>query len=199
MCSNTIVSGITSRDPKFFHFAVYQCRNFQGLDLNIKAPANSPNTDGMHIEKSKTVILNNIRISSGDDCISIGQGNNDVVLSGITCTAGHGISVGSLGRYQGEWDVKGLIVKDSTLSNTMNGVRVKTWENSPSWSAAENMTFQNIQMSNVYNPIIIDQNYCPYASCDHSVNNCHTILNYITYPFTFISIYNEVFLINLTM
>lgn len=178
-CTNTVVNGINSLNPKFFHMAVLQCKNFQAANINLQAPANSPNTDGMHIEKSTTVIINGAGISTGDDCISIGQGNYDILLSRITCTAGHGISVGSLGRYQGESDVKGLIVKDSTLSGTTNGVRIKTWENSPSWSKADNITFQNIQMSNVYNPIIIDQNYCPYSSCDRSVRILSNYINYI--------------------
>jgi galacturan 1,4-alpha-galacturonidase len=173
------MNGINSLNPKFFHMAVLQCKNFRASNINLQAPAKSPNTDGMHIEKSTTVVINGAHISTGDDCISIGHGTYDIVLSGITCTAGHGISLGSLGRYQGEWDVKGLIVKDSTLSGTTNGVRIKTWENSPSWSKANNITFQNIQMNNVYNPIIIDQNYCPYSSCDHSVQNMPSQTIYI--------------------
>ncbi|KAJ6410226.1 hypothetical protein OIU84_009676 [Salix udensis] len=74
-------------------------------------------------------------------------------------------SVGSLGRYENEGDVSGLVVRDCAISGTMNGIRIKTWANSPGSSAATNMTFENIVMKNVTNPIIIDQSYCPFSSC----------------------------------
>lgn len=79
-------------------------------------------------------------------------------------------SVGSLGRYNDEQDVQGLVVKDTTLTGTMFGVRIKTWENSPKRISARNLTFQNIVMRDVANPIYIDQYYCPYASCSNKVS-----------------------------
>lgn len=167
--TDTVVNGLNSVNPKFFHMAVLGSTNFHARGLNIMSPGNSPNTDGIHVERSTSVVIDNAVIQTGDDCISIGHGNTDILLSGIKCGPGHGISVGSLGRYKNEGDVRGLVVKDSYITGTMNGVRIKTWENSPSSSVATNMTFQNIQMSNVGNPIIIDQNYCPYANCGQQV------------------------------
>ena len=79
-------------------------------------------------------------------------------------------SVGSLGRYENEGDVSGLVVRDCAISGTMNGIRIKTWANSPGSSAATNMTFENIVMKNVTNPIIIDQSYCPFSSCISTVS-----------------------------
>lgn len=73
--------------------------------------------------------------------------------------------MGSLGKYLNEGDVSGLVVRDCTMTGTMNGIRIKTWPNSPGSSAATNMTFENIVMKNVTNPIIIDQSYCPFTSC----------------------------------
>ena len=79
-------------------------------------------------------------------------------------------SVGSLGRYRNEGDVSGLLVRDCTMTGTTNGIRIKTWENSPGSSAVTNMTFENIVMNNVTNPIIIDQTYCPFTSCTSMVS-----------------------------
>jgi len=84
----------------------------------------------------------------------------------ISCVS----SVGSLGRYPNEKDVNGLVVKDCKISGTTNGIRIKTWANSPGLSAATNMTFENIIMNNVTNPIIIDQSYCPFSSCISNVS-----------------------------
>ncbi|KAL7237239.1 hypothetical protein ACSBR2_003515 [Camellia fascicularis] len=163
--NKTVVRGIRSLNSKFFHLALIECKNFKGSEINISAPANSPNTDGIHIERSSSVYFSRSLIGTGDDCISVGQGNSQVTVTSITCGPGHGISVGSLGRYPNEGDVRGLVVRDCTMTGTMNGIRIKTWPNSPDQSAATNMTFENIVMNNVTNPIIIDQQYCPFTSC----------------------------------
>ncbi|XP_059654115.1 exopolygalacturonase-like [Cornus florida] len=163
--NTTVVRGIKSRNSKFFHVALVDCKNFKGSEISISAPANSPNTDGIHIERSSAVYFSRSLIGTGDDCISVGQGNSEVTITSITCGPGHGISVGSLGRYPNEGDVSGLVVRDCTMTGTMNGIRIKTWPNSPGRSTATNMTFENIVMNNVTNPIIIDQTYCPFASC----------------------------------
>ncbi|XP_010266273.1 PREDICTED: exopolygalacturonase-like [Nelumbo nucifera] len=163
--TNTVVRGITSLNSKFFHMGLIDCKNFVGSEIRISAPENSPNTDGIHIERCTGVEIYHSSIGTGDDCISIGHGNSQVTISGVTCGPGHGISIGSLGRYQNEGDVTGVTVRDCTISGTTNGVRIKTWENSPSSTVASNMTFQDIVVNNVANPIIIDQTYCPYVSC----------------------------------
>lgn len=80
-------------------------------------------------------------------------------------------SVGSLGKYPEEKDVRGLIVRDSTITGTMNGVRIKSWPNSPSPSAVSNVTFENINMNDVGNPIIVDQLYCPSGICPNKVRD----------------------------
>ncbi|KAI8553860.1 hypothetical protein RHMOL_Rhmol05G0048400 [Rhododendron molle] len=163
--NKTVVRGIRSLNSKFFHIALVECNNFKGSLLKISAPANSPNTDGIHIERSSGVYFSRSLIGTGDDCISIGQGNSQVTVTSISCGPGHGISVGSLGKYPNEGDVKGLVVRDCNMTGTMNGIRIKTWPNSPGLSAATNMTFENIVMNNVTNPIIIDQAYCPFTTC----------------------------------
>ncbi|XP_072992183.1 exopolygalacturonase-like [Typha latifolia] len=149
--------------------AMVGCNNVRASNIRITAPSNSPNTDGIHIDSSSGVTIYSSTIGTGDDCISIGQGNSQVLISGIKCGPGHGISVGSLGRYPGEGDVRGLVVRNCILSGTTNGLRIKTWQNSPARSAARNMSFANIIMKSVANPIIIDQMYCPYISCSSKV------------------------------
>ncbi|CAM0877400.1 unnamed protein product [Alopecurus aequalis] len=164
---NTVVRDITSVNSKFFHFALLGNNNIKMTNLRINAPGNSPNTDGIHIERSTGVVIADTRISTGDDCISIGQGNDNIDIARVHCGPGHGMSVGSLGRYVGEGDVTRVHVRDMTFEGTMNGVRIKTWENSPTKSKAAHMVFENLVMKDVQNPIIIDQKYCPYYNCEH--------------------------------
>ncbi|KAG0512818.1 hypothetical protein BDA96_10G047200 [Sorghum bicolor] len=163
---NTAVRGVTSVNPKFFHMALLQARGVRMSGLRISAPAGSPNTDGIHIERSAGVSITDARIGTGDDCISIGQGNDGVDVARVRCGPGHGMSVGSLGRYAGEGDVTRVRVRDVVFTGTDNGVRIKTWENSPTKSSAAHMLFESL-LVDVRNPIIIDQKYCPYYTCEH--------------------------------
>ena len=107
-------------------------------------------------------------IGTGDDCISIGDGTQDITVNQVTCGLGHGISVGSLGRYQNEEPVSGIRVTGATLSNTDNGVRIKTWPTSSS-GVASNIHFEDVVMNNVANAVIIDQNYSPNSQCLNEV------------------------------
>ncbi|CAN6453901.1 unnamed protein product [Victoria cruziana] len=167
--SNTEVEGITSLNPKFFHMALLNNKNFKIHNIKATAPKDSPNTDGIHLEGCIGVRIMDSSFATGDDCISVGQGNNDVYITNINCGPGHGISVGSLGRYAYEKDVDGLVVTGCNLTGTMNGVRIKSWQASPVTISARNITFDHIIVENVGNPIIIDQKYCPFrTSCTES-------------------------------
>ncbi|CAL4965974.1 unnamed protein product [Urochloa decumbens] len=177
---NTVVKDLTSVNPKFFHIALLGSKNIRISGLKISAPSTSPNTDGIHIERSAGVSITDTHIATGDDCISIGQGNDNVEVARVQCGPGHGMSVGSLGRYAGEGDVTRVHVRDMTFTGTMNGVRIKTWENSPSKSNAAHMVFENLVMNDVQNPVIIDQKYCPYYNCEHKYVSGVTI-NDITF------------------
>ncbi|KAL2514527.1 Polygalacturonase A [Forsythia ovata] len=66
--------------------------------------------------------------------------------------------IGSLGENHLESHVSDVLVDGATLSRTKDGVRIKTWQGVSGF--ARNITFQNIEMDNVFNPIIIDQDYC---------------------------------------
>nr|TKS06591.1 hypothetical protein D5086_0000122290 [Populus alba] len=132
--------------------------NIRAKHLHITAPATSPNTDGIHISQSSIVKVSRSVISTGDDCVAIIQGSTDVSIKKVTCGPGHGFSVGSLGKYPDEKDVRGVVVTNCTLRNADNGVRIKTWGGSQP-SQASNILFQDIIMDNVKRPIIIDQTY----------------------------------------
>lgn len=89
--NRTIVRNITSVNSKFFHIALVECQNFKGSKIKISAPADSPNTDGIHIERSSSVYVSKSHIGTGDDCISVGQGNSQITITSISCGPGHGV------------------------------------------------------------------------------------------------------------
>jgi galacturan 1,4-alpha-galacturonidase len=166
--TNSIVQDITSYNSKQFHINVLGCQNLTFNHVTITAPANSPNTDGIHIGRSTKINVINSKISTGDDCISLGDGSRDILIQGVNCGPGHGISIGSLGKYQNEQPVSGVRVISCNLMNTMNGVRIKTWPDSYPGSASD-IHFENITVTNVDFPILIDQGYCPWNTCKPEV------------------------------
>jgi galacturan 1,4-alpha-galacturonidase len=162
---NATITDVTSLDSKFFHVTVAGSHGVRIHRVSIRAPRDSPNTDGVHIQGSSDVRVTDSAVATGDDCVSVGPGTSDVLVSGVTCGPGHGISVGSLGRYPGEEDVRRLRVANCTIAGTSNGVRIKTWRGGSRPTAVSGLVFEDIVMRKVRNPIIIDQEYCPYASC----------------------------------
>ncbi|KAM5580626.1 polygalacturonase [Rosa sericea] len=175
--SNSIIQDITSLNSRSFHINVYACHDVTFQRVTVIAPGESSNTDGIHIARSWRINVTDTNIGTGDDCISIGDGTSQLIVTNVNCGPGHGISVGSLGKYLDEKPVYGLIIKNCTLTNTKNGVRIKTWPGSPSAGFASHIYFEDIIMNNVKNPIIIDQNYCPGHSCKQQAQSNVKISN----------------------
>ncbi|KAJ8461706.1 hypothetical protein OPV22_034632 [Ensete ventricosum] len=106
---NSKVARLSLLNSKAFHVKFHRCDNINVSGLKISAPQNSRNTDGIHIAVTNGITIRSSIIGTGDDCISVGQGSRNVTISNIICGPGHGISVGSLGKYENEMDVIGLV------------------------------------------------------------------------------------------
>lgn len=187
-CKSLKVRNLMVLNSQKMHIAFTSCMRVVASRLKVLAPASSPNTDGIHISATKGVEIKDSVIRTGDDCISIVRNSSRVWIRNISCGPGHGISIGSLGKSNVWEKIQNVIVDGAHLYNTDNGVRIKTWQVtffvtvsfsfslyiSPSDDKsiessqilkggsgfASKITFQNILMENVSNPIIIDQYYC---------------------------------------
>ncbi|KAL5997942.1 hypothetical protein ACLOJK_008876 [Asimina triloba] len=155
------ISGLTSINSQLYHIVIDGCTNAMVQSVKVTAPGTSPNTDGIHVQQSTGVTITGSSIRTGDDCISIGPGTNNLWIEQIACGPGHGISIGSLGKELHEPGVNNVTVKSAVFSGTENGVRIKSWGR-PSNGFVKGVVFQDAIMKNVQNPIIIDQNYCPH-------------------------------------
>ncbi|KAF3773527.1 putative polygalacturonase [Nymphaea thermarum] len=179
------VSSLNFKDSQQIHFTVSRSQVVRVSELNVQAPHNSPNTDGIHISDSTNIVIQNSKIGtgssslinpslhpatafiedgklcllvSGDDCISIVNGTSNIKMKNIMCGPGHGISIGSLGKDNSTAAVIGVVLDNAVLTGTTNGVRIKTWQGGSGY--LKGVRFQNVRMNNVSNPIIIDQFYC---------------------------------------
>ncbi|CAO2828956.1 unnamed protein product [Amaranthus hypochondriacus] len=157
-CKNFMLDGLKITNAQQMHLTFQRCNGVRASNIFIKAPGNSPNTDGIHITETRNIRLTRSLIRTGDDCVSIVSGSKNVHISEITCGPGHGISIGSLGKGNSKAIVSNVLVNNTRLNGTQNGVRIKTWQGGQGY--VKNVVFQNISMRNVSNPIIIDQHYC---------------------------------------
>ncbi|XP_028946401.1 polygalacturonase-like isoform X2 [Malus sylvestris] len=135
---NLMVRNLTIQDGQQIHVSFQKCMNVEVSNLSITAPPKSPNTDGIHVTDTQNILITSCVIATGDDCLSIVNGSKTVQASNITCGSGH--------------------VNGAKLYGTTNGIRIKTWQGGS--GSASNIRFQNIEMHNVTNPILIDQYYC---------------------------------------
>ncbi|XP_019414739.1 PREDICTED: polygalacturonase-like [Lupinus angustifolius] len=157
-CKNLIVEELSIKDGQQIQVSFQESKNVKASTLTVTAPEDSPNTDGIHVTNTQNIQISSCLIATGDDCISIVSGSKNLQATDITCGPGHGISIGSLGAGKSKEFVSGIVVNGAKLSGTTNGVRIKTWQGGS--GSASNIKFQNIEMDNVTNPIIIDQSYC---------------------------------------
>lgn len=158
---NIMISGLTSINSELYHIVIDGSESVTVQGVKISAPGNSPNTDGIHIEMSTDVIVSRTQIKTGDDCISIGPGTTNLWIEQVSCGPGHGISIGSLGKENQEEGVQNVTVISTVFTGSENGLRIKTWGR-PSNGFVKGVVFEHSIMQDVQNPIIIDQNYCPY-------------------------------------
>ncbi|GMG99799.1 hypothetical protein Nepgr_001639 [Nepenthes gracilis] len=165
---NLTVQGIEVTNSPQFHLRFDYCQDVHINSLNIKSPAQSPNTDGIHVENTREARIYNSIISSGDDCLSIGAGSHDIDIENVTCGPSHGISIGSLGIHNSRACVSNITVKNSLIKHSDNGVRIKTWQGGS--GSVSDVTFTGVYMDTVRNPIIIDQYYCLTKKCDNQTS-----------------------------
>ncbi|XP_024989796.1 probable polygalacturonase At1g80170 [Cynara cardunculus var. scolymus] len=152
------VKGLTFQNSQQMHFVISRCESVRIYSVVVSAPEDSPNTDGIHLTGSTNVVIQNSKIGTGDDCVSIVNASSNIKMKNIYCGPGHGISIGSLGKDNSTGIVSKIVLDTAFLKGTSNGLRIKTWQGGSGY--VKGVRYQNVKMDNVANPIIIDQFYC---------------------------------------
>ncbi|KAL6139590.1 hypothetical protein ACLB2K_057894 [Fragaria x ananassa] len=180
------VTGITIQNSPQAHLKFDSCTNVQVSAVTVSSPGDSPNTDGIHLQNSQDVAISGASLACGDDCISIQTGCSNVFIHNVNCGPGHGVSIGGLGKDGTKACVSNITVRDVKLQNTLNGVRIKTWQGGS--GSVKNVMFANIQVSEVEFPIMIDQFYCDNG---HFANKTSAVavsgINYVNIQGTYTS------------
>ncbi|KAF2090735.1 glycoside hydrolase family 28 protein [Saccharata proteae CBS 121410] len=114
------------------------------------------NTDAFDVGSSTGITIKNAIIQNQDDCLAINSGE-DITFTGGTCSGGHGISIGSVGG-RSDNTVKNVVVENSTVKNSQNGIRIKTVYGAT--GSVSGVKYSGITLSNVTKyGIVIEQDY----------------------------------------
>ncbi|ANB12369.1 Pgu1p [Sugiyamaella lignohabitans] len=159
--------------PSYFNFVANSSQiNYNGLTLNVTPIGDftPKNTDGWDTYKSDLISIQNSYINNNDDCVSFKPNTTNVIVQNLACNGSHGISVGSLGQYVGEYDiVQNVLVTNVSMSNAQNGARIKAYPGRPAGSTVldngggsgivENIMFKDFHVDNVDYAIDLTQCY----------------------------------------
>lgn len=166
-CENVTMQGITVQNSPCWTIHPYFSNHLKFIDVKIKAPADSHNTDGLDPESCEDVLVLGTYISVGDDCIAIKSGKiymaqkynvptTNMIVRQCCMRDGHGaVTVGSE-IAAGVMDVH---IKDCLFMNTDRGLRVKTRRGRGKLSVLDDISFENIDMDNVMTPFVVNSFY----------------------------------------
>jgi polygalacturonase len=149
------ISGIRLQNPPEEHIWVKSDTNvtITGITIStlaVTGKAAPKNTDGVDVTANGMFFCNN-NIAAGDDNIAMSGSNLYVAYS--TFGVGHGCSIGSITQN----GVSALTVDHVTFNGTTSGIRMKSARDRG--GLVQNLTYSNITMTNVPNPVFITSYY----------------------------------------
>lgn len=152
-----ILYRITLHNSPNFHVSVNQTNGFTAWGVHLQTPTDKSldarNTDGIDPGSSSNVTVAHSWIDNGDDNIAIKTGVSHMSVLDNHFYSGHGMSIGSE-TYTGQTF---LLVDGLTEDHTTSGIRIKS--NVTRGGSVHDLTYQNICMRGVKNPIAISPYY----------------------------------------
>ena len=148
---------ITLHNSTNFHVSINQTNGFTAWGVHLLTPTtkgmDARNTDGIDPGSSTNVTVAHSWIDNGDDNIAIKTGTIHMSVIDNHFYSGHGMSIGSE-TYSGD---SFLLVDGLTEEHTTSGIRIKS--NVTRGGPVHDLTYQNICMRDVKNPIAISPYY----------------------------------------
>lgn len=152
-----ILYRITLHNSTNYHVSVSNTNGFTAWDVHLQTPTtkgmDARNTDGIDPGSSTNITIAHSWIDNGDDNIAIKTGVTHMSVLDNHFYDGHGMSIGSE-TYTGDSD---LLVDGLTEDHTTSGIRIKS--NVTRGGLVHDLTYQNICMKDVANPIAISPYY----------------------------------------
>lgn len=161
---NVLIEGITVTDgPPMWTIHPVYTENLIIRNVNIRT--SDSNTDGIAIDSSTNVLIENNSIASGDDAIVIksgkdqdgwrvGKPSQDIVIKDNFIEKGHGaVTIGS----ETSGDIRNILVENLTIEQSDKGLRMKT--RIGRGGIIENLLFRDILIKDSEEAVRIDFRY----------------------------------------
>ncbi|KAI3731332.1 hypothetical protein L1987_62520 [Smallanthus sonchifolius] len=136
MYSNQVqISNLTLIDsPSWFVHPVYSS-DIIIQDITIRAPVDSPNTDGINPDSCNNVKIQDVNVVSGDDCVAVKSGWDEygiqlglpterVIIRRLICNSPNGAVIALGSEMPG--GIRNVRAEDITAINSQSGIRIKT-------------------------------------------------------------------------
>lgn len=182
-CEHVVLENVTLLNSPAWTVHPLRCRNVTVRGLNIKNPANSPNTDGINPDACQDVRILDCTIDVGDDCIAIKSGTEDtpnrqpcerIIIANCHFLHGHGgVVLGS----EMSGDVRNVVVSSCVFYETDRGIRLKTRRGRG--GTVEGIQLNNLVMEKVMCPFVFNM----YYSCGTDMSMKH-VWEKAPYPVT---------------
>jgi len=161
---NIILYRITLKNSPNFHVIVNRTNGFTAWGVKIDSPKTARNTDGIDPSSSTNVSILHSYIHAGDDNVAIKAGSNGpathMTIADNHFYTGHGMSIGS----ETNGGVEAIEVRDLTIDGADNGIRIKS--NSTRGGTVRNVTYSNVCIRNVKEPLVFDPFYSTERGTD---------------------------------
>ena len=166
-CRNLLFQGLTFVNSPSWNLHPAYSEELDFIDLQIRAPWDSPNTDGFDPESCRKVRLLGTEISVGDDCIALKSGKirlgkkyrrpcEDVEIAWCAMLDGHGgVTLGS----EMAGGIRNVRVHHCYMKGNDRGLRVKTRRGRGKDGVIDDILFEKVRMEGVKMPLIVNSMY----------------------------------------
>lgn len=165
-CTDFVIEHVNLRNSAEWNVHPMLCDRVRVDGITISAPpTNAHNTDGINPESCRNVQIINCRIDTGDDCVTLKSGLNElgrrmgrpdenITIANCVMHRGHGgVTIGS----EMSGGVKNVVVTNCVFVGTDIGIRIKSQRGRG--GVIEGISVSNIVMEDVPSPFTITTFY----------------------------------------
>jgi len=162
-CKRVKLEGVTIQNSPSWQVVPYYTDQIVIRNVRILAPQHSPNTDAIDPFSSSNMVIDHVYADVGDDNIAIKSGiinspgpdepSRNITITDCEFMHGHGLSIGS--EIAG--GANNIHAERIHFKGTDQGVRIKA--NRDRGNQVYNISFKDITMEDVKNPILISEYY----------------------------------------
>ena len=160
--ANVTLYRITFQNSPHFHITASSSNNMTVWGTKIITPYDTQNTDGLDPGGFNNMTVQDAYFSDGDDEIALTGGSTpltqNMTVNNAHFFSGHGMSIGSHTTYGIQnLLVNNLTINEATANGNGTGLRIKS--DATAGGLVQNVTYQNVCMQNVANPIVMTAYY----------------------------------------